>query len=82
MDLQAVLKHREGWATQQGMVPVANSPRKAKPEVRVRLGEDWVSYRLRVATLCGATTYLVLRYAPDGGLSAAIEYQATDTTAR
>jgi hypothetical protein len=46
------------------------------PEVRVRAGEDWVSYRLRVAALRGTTTHLVLRCAPDGEIYASIEHVA------
>jgi hypothetical protein len=46
------------------------------PEVRVRVGEDWVSYRLRVAALRGTTTYLILRCAPDGEIYSSIEYVA------
>jgi hypothetical protein len=44
--------------------------------VRVRAGEDWVSYRLRVAALRGTTTHLVLRCAPDGEIYASIEHVA------
>lgn len=46
------------------------------PEVRVRAGEDWVSYRLRVAMLRGTTTHLILRCAPDGEIYASIEHVA------
>ncbi|HWF86717.1 MAG TPA: hypothetical protein VG222_17785 [Vicinamibacterales bacterium] len=42
----------------------------------MRVGEDWVSYRLRVAGLRGTTTYLILRCAPDGEIYSSIEYVA------
>jgi hypothetical protein len=49
------------------------------PDVRVRVNAECVSYRLRVATLRGATTHLVVRCAPDGTLYAAIEHVLADT---
>lgn len=53
------------------------APRPGRlPEVRVRAGEDWVSYRLRVATHRGFTTHLILRCAPDGEIHASIEHVA------
>jgi hypothetical protein len=53
------------------------TPRPGRlPEVRVKVGEDWVSYRLRVAALRGATTHLILRCAPDGEIYASIEHVA------
>jgi hypothetical protein len=53
------------------------APRPGRlPEVRVRVGEDWVSYRLRVNVLRGTITHLVLRCAPDGSIYASIEHAA------
>jgi hypothetical protein len=58
------------------------SPRPGQlPEVRVRVGEDWVSYRLRVGMVRGATTHLIVRCAPDGEIYAAIELVPSDTAA-
>jgi hypothetical protein len=48
------------------------------PEKLVRAEADWVSYRLRVAVVRGATTHLVLRCAPDGTIYAAIDHVPAD----
>ena len=61
--------------------PQTPQPRPgALPEVRVRVGEDWVTYRFRFRASAGLETQLVLRFDGNGEIYASIDLMNARTT--